>query len=350
MTGVRFLAIIALAGAAAGQQAKEAFDLNEKGLTAAFHQEYAEAEPLYRQSIAIWRELGPQFEPHLATSLSNLAQSLCSLGRRAEAEKLFQESVALFRRTMGINDPRTLTTMNLAAATEVMLGNSAVGEQMFQEILPIERKLYPNDVTLARTLEGLASLRLADMHYDEALALAEEGLTIALKVGPEDSADVALAYGNVAEIHRAAGRPERALPLFRKSRAIYERQLGPQNVRPASLLGQEGLILLNEGKLGLAEKNLVKSYELVTKSCPDCLLERIVAQTNLGVLRMRQKKYAEADSLFTEALSLEEKYYAQPGADVAATLRALAVVRQKQRRFADAERLQDRANLLVSYR
>jgi tetratricopeptide (TPR) repeat protein len=231
-----------------------------------------------------------------------------------------------------------------------MLGNNAKGESMFQEILPIERKLYPNDVMLARTLEGLASLRLADQHYDEALSFAEEGLNITLKAGPEDSIDEGLAYGTVAEIHRAAGRPERALPLFRKARAIFEKQLGPMNARSASIMGQEGLILLHDGKLGLAEKNLVKSFEVLNRVCPDCTMERIVAQTNLGVLRLRQKKYAEADTLFSDALTLQEKYYAQPGADEAATLRALAMVRQKQRRFADAEQLQRRANLLTGYR
>jgi tetratricopeptide (TPR) repeat protein len=88
----------------------------------------------------------------------------------------------------------------------------------------------------------------------------------------------------------------------------------------------------------------------VVKACPECVLERIVAQTNLAVLRLRQKKYAEADSLFSEALAMEEKYYSRPGPDMAATMRALAVVKERQRRFEDAERLQRRANMITGYR
>ncbi len=350
MTGARFLAFIVLAGAAAAQPAKEAFDLNERGLAAAFHQQHTQAEELYRESIAIWRQLGPTYNPHLATSLSNLAQSLCAQGKRPEAEKLFRESVALFRASMGPKDYRTLSTINLLAAAKVMLGDTAEAANLFQEVLPVERELFPTDVMLARTLEGLASVKLADGQYDEALPFAEEGLSIVLKAVPEDNVETALAYGNVAEIHRAAGRPARALPLFRKSRAIYEKQLGVMNVRPASILGQEGLILLADGKLGLAEKNFERSLEVITKVCPDCVLERIVAQTNLGILRLRQKKYAQADILFSGALALEEQYYSHPGPDVAATLRALAIVKQKQRQFDDAARLQRRANLITGYR
>ncbi len=350
MTGVRFLAIIGLAGALAGQQPKQAFDLNERGLAAAFHQQHAEAEELYRESIAIWRQLGPQYEPHLATTTSNLAQSLCALGQRREAEKLFQESVALFRRSMGLQDSRTLSTINLLAAVKVMLGNNDAAEALFMEILPVERQIFPHDVILGRTLEGLASVKLAETKYDEALSLAEEGLSIVTKASPEDSVETALAYANVGEIHRAAGRPARALPLYRKARAIYEKQLGPMNVRVGALLGQEGLIMLSDGKLGLAEKNLVRSLKVVTESCPDCILERIVAETNLAILRLRQKNYGEADRLFSDALAREERYYSSPGLDVAATMRALAVVKEKQHRFDDAERLQRRADLIMDYR
>ena len=43
----------------------------------------------------------------------------------------------------------------------------------------------------------------------------------------EDSVDAALAYSSVAEAHRIAGAPDRALPLYRKARALYEKALGP---------------------------------------------------------------------------------------------------------------------------
>ena len=70
---------------------------------------------------------------------------------------------------------------------------------------------------------------------------------IAIKAAGEDSLDAALAYSNAGEAHRTSGHPERALPLFRKARALYERVLGPDHPRVASLLSQEGLIMMNDG-------------------------------------------------------------------------------------------------------
>ena len=46
--------------------------------------------------------------------------------------------------------------------------------------------------------------------------------------------DTALAYTSVAEAHRFAGAPERALPLYRKARSLYEKALGPEHPRVAA--------------------------------------------------------------------------------------------------------------------
>ena len=132
-------------------------------------------------------------------------------------------------------------------------------EELFLEALPIERELYPNDTQLARTLGGLASLAMREGQAEKAIPLAEEALAITVQSEGENSLDAALAYANIAEAHRVLGRNDRALPLFRKSRATYERILGTDHPRVSSVLTQEGLLLLQEGKLGMAEEALDRS-------------------------------------------------------------------------------------------
>jgi hypothetical protein len=60
-------------------------------------------------------------------------------------------------------------------------------------------------------------------------------------------------------------------------------------------------------------------------------LELAVAQNNLGLLRMRQKKYAEADELLTKALSVEQLYNSQDAAQISRMRSALAQVRSALR-------------------
>ncbi len=336
--------------AAAGQQPSEARDLNELGLAAAAYRDHAEAERLYRASIAMWRKLGPEYQAHLAITESNLAHTLCDQGRRRECAGLFEDALPLMRRTLGAKNLTTLTTMNLLGGILLMLGENQPAGALFEEALPIERELYPHDLQLARTLAGMAAFKLQTGKTEEALPPAEEALDIALKTSGEDSVDAALAYATVAEIHRSSGRPERALPLYRKAQAIYERVLGPTHVRVASVLSQEGLVLMREGKLSLAEQDMQRSLDLLDISCPACTLERIIGESNLGLLRFKQRNYPEADRLLAHALSLQEQYSSQPTPDLAFMLKALAAVRQKEHLYDDAARLSQRASMIGAYR
>jgi tetratricopeptide (TPR) repeat protein len=231
-----------------------------------------------------------------------------------------------------------------------MLGEDQRAKAVFEEALAVERRLYPADVQLSRSLAGLSLLRLRAGAIDEALPLAEEALAVALKSEGDNTLDAALVYSNVAECHRMAGRSARALPLYRKARSLYEQILGPGHPRVASILSQEGLILMEDGKLSMAEKLMTRSLDILAKACPDCVFERTVAETNLGLLRMKQERYEEADRLLAHVVSLMEDHWGKPGPMLAATLHSLAQVREKERRHDEATRLQKRADLILSYR
>jgi hypothetical protein len=49
-------------------------------------------------------------------------------------------------------------------------------------------------------------------------------------------------------------------------------------------------------------------------------------------------------------VSLRESFTANPGEELASTLRSLALVRQKEKRFDDAARLTRRADVILGYR
>jgi tetratricopeptide (TPR) repeat protein len=336
--------------ASAWAQQGDGLRLNDLGLAAASRGDYAEAERLYGEAMTLWKRLGPAYQAHFATTQGNLAEALCMEGKRREGAKVYEESLASHRQTLGTTNLRTLTIMNLLAGTYLMLGEDDRASILFDEALRVERELYPNDLQLARSLAGLGLLRIRAKNPEQALPMAEEALTLVLKFGKENSPDAALAYANVGEAHRWLGHTERALPLLRKSRSIYEKILGPEHPRVASILSQEGLVYMQDKKYSLAEKDMVQSLDILAKSCPACTFEQLVSESNLGLLRLRQGKYAEADRLLTHVVSTEERYLSRPGSDMATALQALAEVREKQRRYEDAARLHKRADLILEYR
>jgi tetratricopeptide (TPR) repeat protein len=312
-------------------QPEAARDLSNQGLDAYDHGDYAAAEHLDREAVAKWEVLGKAYEPHLGITRMNLAQALAIQGRRAEALTELDKSTALLRASFGVHDIHTLISMNLLAGLDLAIGDNAAAGQILDEALPVARELDPNGVQSARALAGLACVRLRDRRFDEAQSLADEALRIAIHAEGEDSIDAALAYGAAAEVHRTAGRRDRALPLYRRARAIYEKKLGPQDVRVAAVLSQEALILIDDRKFALAEQQLQRSVAILDRSCPGCTVERWNAEAALGLLRTRQGKYAEADRLFTHILSLQESAQPRPFASLAQTLDALDFVRRKER-------------------
>jgi tetratricopeptide (TPR) repeat protein len=312
------------------QEGQEAIALNKRGLEAANRRDYVEAEKYYRQSAGIYRARGPEFEAHLSIELFNLAESMCGQGKWLEGKGIFEESLTLSRRALGPKHIRTAADLNALGNVSMMVGDMPRAEALLTEALAIEREKYPADLQLGSTLAALSALRRRAGKPDEALPLAEEALRVTLKAEGVEGPESAMMYRNVAQIHYVAGRNDRALPLYRKARAILERLGATSDPRYASLLSQEGLALMDDGKLGLAESNMKHAIDLLSLTPAD-ELELAIAQNNLGLLRMRQKKYAEADELLTRALSMEQLYNLQDAAQIGRTRDALAQVRMSLR-------------------
>lgn len=319
---ILFILFAALANAGPQEDPKV---FNQRGLEAAGRRDYVEAEKNYQQATEMYRALGPQFEAHLSIELFNLAESVCGQGRWREAVPLFEESLALSQRTLGPKHLRTIADMNALANVSMMLGDAPRARALLKEAAAIERANYPTDLQFARTLAALSALSLRAGNCDEALPFADEALSVALKVEGGEGPESASMYQNVAQVRQAAHRLDLALPLFRKARAILERLGKTTDPKYASLLSQEGLALMDDGKPGLAESGMRRAIELLSKP-PVAALELAVAQNNLGLLRMQQKKYAEADELLTKALSGE-----QDSVQISRTREALAQARSALR-------------------
>ncbi len=73
---------------------------------------YADAEPLYKRSLAIWEKaLGPD-HPNVATALTNLAELYTNQGRYAEAEPLYMRSLAIREKALGADHPDVALSLN----------------------------------------------------------------------------------------------------------------------------------------------------------------------------------------------------------------------------------------------
>jgi hypothetical protein len=96
---------------------------------------------------------------------------------------------------------------------------------------------------------------------------------------------------------------------------------------------------------------MLKAIALLKKSCPECMVELTVAQNNLGLLRLKQKRYKEADASFSQAIAMRERFSQSSSPELAQTIDSLAYARKMEHRKDDAEKLALRAaNMFAEFR
>ena len=133
---------------------------------------YADAEPLYKRSLAIWEKaLGPD-HPDVATSLNNLAVLYREQGRYADAEPLYKRSLAIDEKALGPDHPDVATSLNNLAVLYDNQGRYADAEPFYKRSLAIrEKALGPDHPDVANSLNNLAVLYDNQGRYADALPI-----------------------------------------------------------------------------------------------------------------------------------------------------------------------------------
>jgi tetratricopeptide (TPR) repeat protein len=133
---------------------------------------YADAEPLFKRSLAIQeKSLGPD-HPFVATSLKNLAFLYQNQGRYSDAEPLCLRSLAIREKSFGPDHPDVANLLNNLAGLYYVEARYSDAEPLFKRSLGIfEKALSPDHPEVANSLNNLARLYREQGRWPEALPL-----------------------------------------------------------------------------------------------------------------------------------------------------------------------------------
>ena len=158
------------------QQDALANSLNNLALLYESQGRYNDAEPLYLQSLDIWkRQLGDD-HPDVATSLNNLAELYRSQGRYNDAEPLYLQSLDIRKRQLGDDHPDVATSLNNLAELYRSQGRYNDAEPLYLQSLDIRKRQLGDDHPTS--LNNLALLYESQGKYLEAENLAKQALVI----------------------------------------------------------------------------------------------------------------------------------------------------------------------------
>jgi tetratricopeptide (TPR) repeat protein len=283
--------------------------LNQAAFYSQERGQYAEAEPLYKRSLAInEKALGPE-HPHVATVLNNLALLYNVQGKYTEAEPLYKRSLAIDEKALGPDHPDLATDLDNLALLYGNQGNYTQAEPLFKRSLAIREKvLEPDHPDMAFSLNNLATLYYAQGNYTQAEPLFKRSLEIFENALGPDHPNLATSLNNLAVFYRAQGKYTEAEPLYKRSLAIRENALGLHHPDIAMSLNNLALLYLVQGKDTEAEPLYKRSLAIYENALgPDHPDVALALGNYAGLLRATQRD-AEAAEMEARAAAIRAKY------------------------------------------
>jgi tetratricopeptide (TPR) repeat protein len=283
--------------------------LNLAGFYSKVRGQYADAELLYRRSLAILEKTLEADDPDVALSLNNLGELYRAKGKYTEAEKLLKRSLTIREKVLGPDHPDTAQSLNNLALLYHGQDKYTKAEPLFKRSLAIyEATLEPDSPSVAGGLNNLAFLYYAQGKYTEAEPLLKRSLAIREGALGPDHPDVAQSLNNLAELYRESGKYDKAEPLYKQSLPILEKALGPDHPNVAVTLNNLALLYKSQSKPAEAEPLYKRSLAIREKALGPDHPAVATALENLAVLLRETQRDAEAEKLEARAEAIRAKY------------------------------------------
>lgn len=223
--------------------------------------DYARAEPLLREALAIDRSLFRADHPRLAVALNNVASAVHHQGRHDEAEPLYREAIAIARRNFGDSHPTVGQFLENLATLHDDRRAYAQAEPLYREALRIyAQAVGPRAPQTAMLQRNLAINRIEAGDFAEAVTLLREAAATLHAALGSDHLYTVLARASLGQALAAAGQADEALPLLRDGLAGLEAQLPEDHWRIHHARSWLGAALAARGDSSAAGPLLRESY------------------------------------------------------------------------------------------
>ena len=244
------------------QQRILASNLNKLGGLLVDTREYAEAQEVIREALAIQRKLLDDDAPELAGTLNNLAWVLHNCGDYVSAERLYREALDVRRRAYGEEHSEVALNLDNLAGLLALQGREIEAEQLYRQALAIRRRLLGDThPKVATSMHYLGWLVHCQDRYAEAEKLYREALEIRRKTLPENHPDIARTLGLLGRVLVDLGQPTAAEPVLRESLRFDRGALSDGKWQSAAVTESVlGSCLAGLGRYEEAEQLLLSSY------------------------------------------------------------------------------------------
>jgi tetratricopeptide (TPR) repeat protein len=201
---------------------------------------YRDAIPVLRRALALWEQsVGPK-HPNVGHCLNNLAGAQLGAGMNEEALASFERALAVTQLTYGPMHANTASEWDSLGTVLRVLGRYDEARADIERALLIERTIGASNKYVGRALANLAGLLVEQHRPQEALAPAEEALTIRRRVLGPAHPKTAFSLTMLARVDAELGKFKQALTLAQESVRILEKIVDAKSPDLADALVEVG--------------------------------------------------------------------------------------------------------------
>ena len=265
------------------------------------------ALPLYEETTRLMTAKLGADHPHTMTSMNNLAQGYRDVGKMDRALPLFEETHRLRNAKLGADHPDTLTSMASLAQGYQIVGKMDRALPLYEETIGLmTAKLGADHPETLLTMVGLALGYQAVGKMDRALPLYEETTRLMTAKLGVDHPYTITTMNNLALAYQAAGKMDRALPLFEQAATGVEtRRFRHEYVK--SIISYTIAAYETAQKFDKAESWRRKWLAVVKAEAGVASPAYAGELAALGLLLLKQQKWADAEPILRESLAIREK-------------------------------------------
>ena len=280
---------------------------------------YAEAEPLHKRALRIREREGGYYD--IAIAVEDLAFLYQAMGRYKEAEEAWDRSMREWARFSGVQKPGA--TMNLANVAETnemahslynsgvfyfFMGRYGEGGPLLRRSLEIwEKKLGREDPNVGNAAEYLGMLETDRRNYATAEQLLRRALAISEKnKGASDWANAHIA-ALIADTMTGRGAFADAEGLLERARVLVEPVRATHQWSAGTILFIRAKLLAEEQCFEDAERLLRESLLLLDHDPtlqPFEIVQRAGAKGLLATILTHEERAEDAERLYREALGM----------------------------------------------
>lgn len=260
--------------------------LSERAALLQFLDHNVESQPLFDKAISVLRQTSDPLDPKFSLALSNYGVTLAALRRYKEAARLHEEALD-YRRKLVPPDPNAVADSlhNLADAYRYLSPRDAGIEKLYNEALEIKQGLsQPNNVSIAQTRQNLASMQ-----------------------------------ENLGKLSEASDNLDRAL-------RGYLQHLRGDDVRIASVLNRQAILLFRQKKYEAAEQKFEDALRHERASVNTQPKTLAATLDDFSTNEVQLGKLDRADALAQEALIVRRQIFPDDHPTIARTLSNLSYI------------------------